>query len=255
MNATSLLLEPLGADECAQLMDRLVTDALLDPRASTADHDRICGNPLYVEEMLAMVREHGARRHRCTADDPRAPAGTHRFARRRRPGRHGARLGRGRGLPSRRCRRALPGSPAAGGRVAPRDARSEGADPLDSSDVSRGRRISLPPSSHPRRRLRVAAEGDPSRAPRALRRLARRSTTSWRATRSSAITSSKPIATARSSTRAIRRFLVSLSAFPVISPRRAGGDGPWRLQRRPFALPAGDLDPRGRRSQATCACG
>jgi class 3 adenylate cyclase/tetratricopeptide (TPR) repeat protein len=60
LNATSLLLEPLGTEECAELMDRLVADAPLD----TALRERIAsasaGNPLYVEEMLAMVREHGA---------------------------------------------------------------------------------------------------------------------------------------------------------------------------------------------------
>ena len=59
MNATALLLEPLGASECEELMERLVTDAPLD----TALRERItvasAGNPLFVEEMLAMVREHG----------------------------------------------------------------------------------------------------------------------------------------------------------------------------------------------------
>jgi class 3 adenylate cyclase/tetratricopeptide (TPR) repeat protein len=58
LNATSLLLEPLGADECAELMERLGTDALdaeLRERITVAS----AGNPLYVEEMLAMVREHG----------------------------------------------------------------------------------------------------------------------------------------------------------------------------------------------------
>ncbi len=61
----------------------------------------------------------------------------------------------------------------AGRRVAPRDARPQGADPLDVADVPRGRGLPLPPSPDPRRRLRVAPEGDASRAPRALRRLAR----------------------------------------------------------------------------------
>ena len=59
LNATSLLLEPLDAEQCGTLMERLLLDAPLD-----ADlRDRItvasAGNPLYVEEMLAMVREHG----------------------------------------------------------------------------------------------------------------------------------------------------------------------------------------------------
>jgi class 3 adenylate cyclase/tetratricopeptide (TPR) repeat protein len=57
LNATSLLLEPLGSAECEELMDRLGArvDAELRERITTAS----AGNPLYVEEMLAMVREHG----------------------------------------------------------------------------------------------------------------------------------------------------------------------------------------------------
>jgi class 3 adenylate cyclase/tetratricopeptide (TPR) repeat protein len=58
MNATSLLLEPLDAGQCAELMGLLATDGLDDElraRITAAS----AGNPLYVEEMLAMVREHG----------------------------------------------------------------------------------------------------------------------------------------------------------------------------------------------------
>ena len=59
LNATSLLLEPLAPEECSALMDELVADAPLAgdlrERIATAS----AGNPLYVEEMLAMVREHG----------------------------------------------------------------------------------------------------------------------------------------------------------------------------------------------------
>ena len=57
LNATSLLLEPLGADECAELMERL--QAPLDPGLRERITAASAGNPLYVEEMLAMVREHG----------------------------------------------------------------------------------------------------------------------------------------------------------------------------------------------------
>ena len=61
--------------------------------------------------------------------------------------------------------------------------------------------LPLPPPPDPRRRLRRAPEGDPRRAPRALRRLARASTapSSSSSTRSSATTSSRPTATAPSS--------------------------------------------------------
>jgi hypothetical protein len=57
LNATSLLLEPLGSEECAELMDNLDVhvDRDLRERITTAS----AGNPLFVEEMLAMVREHG----------------------------------------------------------------------------------------------------------------------------------------------------------------------------------------------------
>jgi class 3 adenylate cyclase len=57
LNAASLLLEPLGADECAKLMERL--DASLDDDLRDRITTASAGNPLYVEEMLAMVREHG----------------------------------------------------------------------------------------------------------------------------------------------------------------------------------------------------
>jgi class 3 adenylate cyclase len=57
VNATSLLLEPLGESDCVELMDRLEAplDSGLRQRITAAS----AGNPLYVEEMLAMVREHG----------------------------------------------------------------------------------------------------------------------------------------------------------------------------------------------------
>jgi class 3 adenylate cyclase/tetratricopeptide (TPR) repeat protein len=57
LNATSVLLEPLGMEECDELMERLDAplDAALRERITLAS----AGNPLYLEEMLAMVREHG----------------------------------------------------------------------------------------------------------------------------------------------------------------------------------------------------
>src|SRR3954447_26977099 len=59
MNATSLLLEPLAPDECAELMDRLAPEGVLDAVLRERIAEASAGNPLYVEEMLAMVREHG----------------------------------------------------------------------------------------------------------------------------------------------------------------------------------------------------
>jgi class 3 adenylate cyclase/tetratricopeptide (TPR) repeat protein len=59
LNATSILLEPLGDEECATLIENLLGDAQLEEGL----RDRITaaseGNPLFVEEMLAMVREQG----------------------------------------------------------------------------------------------------------------------------------------------------------------------------------------------------
>ena len=59
LNATSLLLEPLGVDECGHLMELLVTGAPLDAALREKITVASAGNPLFVEEMLAMVREGG----------------------------------------------------------------------------------------------------------------------------------------------------------------------------------------------------
>jgi len=58
LNTTSLLLEPLGADECDELMERLVGGGALDAPLRERIMTASAGNPLFVEEMLAMVREH-----------------------------------------------------------------------------------------------------------------------------------------------------------------------------------------------------
>ncbi|MGH3078246.1 MAG: adenylate/guanylate cyclase domain-containing protein [Gaiellaceae bacterium] len=59
LNATSLLLEPLGAEDCAVLMNSLAASAPLDAGLQERITSASAGNPLFVEEMLAMVREHG----------------------------------------------------------------------------------------------------------------------------------------------------------------------------------------------------
>jgi class 3 adenylate cyclase/tetratricopeptide (TPR) repeat protein len=58
LNATSLLLEPLDARECELLMTLVSPDAALDPTLRERITAASAGNPLFVEEMLAMVREH-----------------------------------------------------------------------------------------------------------------------------------------------------------------------------------------------------
>jgi class 3 adenylate cyclase/tetratricopeptide (TPR) repeat protein len=59
LNATTVLLEPLDSAETDELIERLLGGEVLD--AGMSDRIRIAaeGNPLYVEEMLAMVRESG----------------------------------------------------------------------------------------------------------------------------------------------------------------------------------------------------
>ena len=59
MNATSILLEPLGDDECEALIGNLLGDTQLEGDLRDRITAASAGNPLYVEEMLAMVREHG----------------------------------------------------------------------------------------------------------------------------------------------------------------------------------------------------
>jgi class 3 adenylate cyclase/tetratricopeptide (TPR) repeat protein len=59
MNATSLLLEPLGDQECEVLIENLLGDTQLEGDLRDRITAASAGNPLYIEEMLAMVREHG----------------------------------------------------------------------------------------------------------------------------------------------------------------------------------------------------
>jgi class 3 adenylate cyclase/tetratricopeptide (TPR) repeat protein len=66
LNASSLLLEPLGAEECAELIERLGAGAALDDELRERITTASTGNPLFVEEMLAMVREQGDGDHGVT---------------------------------------------------------------------------------------------------------------------------------------------------------------------------------------------
>ncbi len=60
LNAGSLLLEPLSSEESAQLIDRLLEGSDLSAEARGRIADAAEGNPLYVEQMLALVSEDGA---------------------------------------------------------------------------------------------------------------------------------------------------------------------------------------------------
>jgi len=59
LNATSVLLEPLAAEETDVLIDGLLGRDELDPTLRRRILAAAEGNPLFVEEMLAMVRERG----------------------------------------------------------------------------------------------------------------------------------------------------------------------------------------------------
>jgi class 3 adenylate cyclase/tetratricopeptide (TPR) repeat protein len=59
LNATTILLEPLSATETDELMERLLHEAPLDPDLRQRIRDAAEGNPLYVEEMVALVEASG----------------------------------------------------------------------------------------------------------------------------------------------------------------------------------------------------
>ena len=59
LNATSILLEPLGGEDCDVLIGNLLGNSPLDDRTRERIARASEGNPLFVEEMLAIVREHG----------------------------------------------------------------------------------------------------------------------------------------------------------------------------------------------------
>jgi class 3 adenylate cyclase/tetratricopeptide (TPR) repeat protein len=59
LNATSILLEPLPADEASELVDNLLGRAEIPPAARARILEAAEGNPLFVEEMLAMLIDDG----------------------------------------------------------------------------------------------------------------------------------------------------------------------------------------------------
>ncbi len=59
MNATSILLEPLPGDEASQLVDNLLGRAEIPEAARARILEAAEGNPLFVEEMLAMLIDDG----------------------------------------------------------------------------------------------------------------------------------------------------------------------------------------------------
>jgi len=59
LNATTLLLEPLSATETDELLERLLGDSALEPDLQQRIRDAAEGNPLFVEEMVALVEDSG----------------------------------------------------------------------------------------------------------------------------------------------------------------------------------------------------
>jgi class 3 adenylate cyclase/tetratricopeptide (TPR) repeat protein len=59
VNATTLLLEPLSATETDELLERLLGDSALEPDLQQRIQDAAEGNPLFVEEMVALVEDSG----------------------------------------------------------------------------------------------------------------------------------------------------------------------------------------------------
>jgi class 3 adenylate cyclase/tetratricopeptide (TPR) repeat protein len=72
LNASTLLLEPLAADESATLLDHLAGEVSLPAEATARITHTAEGNPLFLEELLAMLIEEGRLRRdgdRWVADD------------------------------------------------------------------------------------------------------------------------------------------------------------------------------------------
>jgi class 3 adenylate cyclase len=68
LNATTTLLEPLDASDCETLIDQLADDLDPEPRARVISASE--GNPLFVQEMVALIRERGTVGR--SGDDPGA---------------------------------------------------------------------------------------------------------------------------------------------------------------------------------------
>ncbi len=174
LNATTILLEPLSAEDSDELIARLAAGADLSEDA----RDRIAAaaarqSALHRGDARDGERERRGRRARHAADHPGAPASAARPTLRR--GARGRRLRRRRGTGVPRHRGGDAGGRSDAGRNPgqPAVARSQGADPAGALDAPAGRGIPLPSSPDPRRRVRRPAQGDAGGAARAVRELAR----------------------------------------------------------------------------------
>ena len=172
LNATSLLLEPLAAEECRELM--VLLETRIDPALQERITDASAGNPLFVEEMLAMVRENGS------GEEIVVPPTIHALLQARIDSLDGdvrvvMERGSVEGEVFHRGSVAVLAPDPSGRRSGPTwprsSARSSSARPRRPSQTTR---VSASAPADPRRRLRVAAEVDACRVARALRGLALR---------------------------------------------------------------------------------
>ena len=174
-SASAIVLDPLSEPEAEALLELLSGETELAADLFAQITEAAEGNPLYVEQMLAMLTENGSTPH-----DLAIPPTIHALL--------AARLDRLE--PEERAvieRAAVIGKEFWRGAIAeltpeeergssgtePHDAGAEGVHRARRLDLSRGGRLPLPPHPDSRRRLPRDPEGDESAAARTLRRLAR----------------------------------------------------------------------------------
>ena len=187
LNAASILLEPLAADESRLLVENLLSQASPSGEAAARIADACEGNPLFAEELLAMLIDDGLLRrddgHWTLVDElgelPIPPTIHALLAARleRLPEEERALLARisveGTVFHREAVRELAPALARVRGGPEPDLARAKGRDPSRPLELPRRRRLPLPSHADPRRRLPLAAEGGPRGPPRALCGVAR----------------------------------------------------------------------------------
>ncbi len=161
-NSTLLVLEPLPDSESASLFDHLLAGAEVPHELRVRILEAAEGNPLFVEQMLAMSAESDLTEFADSADNTGAACRTHRQAGTNRARSCGARVGRGEAVPSRRSCRAGAGSTPRERERAVALPRTQRLDPAARGRVSGRGCVLVQAQPHPRRRLRR----DPQRTAR-----------------------------------------------------------------------------------------
>ena len=166
-NATGIVLLPLTDAEADVLLDEIGQEWPLDDAARAGIKEAAEGNPLYLEQMAAMLAEGGPDRLDSTVD-PCAARGEARPPARRRARRVGTCRRRRQGVRARRGAAALGRARARRTRRAAPQPDAQG--PARCQPRPRGR-LPVPARADPRRGVRRHREGAEGRAPQALRRL------------------------------------------------------------------------------------